>query len=481
MNQVARIQALLNQPFNPNRATGHQANKQMKPFFVGIRKILLALVLYGVLPGAQYVSAQTDTYEYGIQAELSHETEIEYGVMGYSSTPRSDAVARLQASDISGLQFQPARGYLDSLLQALAINPASQLLVFSRTSLNIANIKPQTPRAIYFNDETYVAWVPDSGVIEIASMDPKLGPVFYTLSQNQQTGAKFEHEVSQCLRCHDSYSMTGGGVPRFILGSGYTGANGNLVSHEGWILTDPSTPLQNRWGGWYVSGMHGQQVHLGNIAVNNPADLYQLEKLRTGNIETLDLLLDTRPYLTSYSDIVALMVIEHQVHIQNLITRVNYDVHTALHDTPEFTSATIPENTDIPEPVRRLVEDINEPLVEAMLMTNEVVLSDSITGSSGFREWFESQGPHDSLQRTLRELDLQTRLFRYPLSYQIYSSAFDHLPWPARRQIYLRLAEILTSAENTDGFSHLSGDDRTAILEILHETRPEFTALTGKP
>jgi len=451
----------------------------MKSYAWQIQKLWLTCHLLSVIALVQNVHSQPVEYVYP-QPQDNAETGIEYGVIGYSSTPRSDSIARLRTTrGHDNLQYHPVRGYLDSLLQSLAINPASQILVFSRTSLNIANIKPETPRAIYFNDETYVAWVPDSGVIEIASMDPLLGPVFYTLNQDQQSGVRFDQQDGQCLRCHDSYSMTGGGVPRFILGSGYTGANGHLVSHEGWILTSPSTPLQSRWGGWYVTGKHGKQIHLGNIAVNNPADLYQLDSLRIGNIETLNTLMDSSPYLTGFSDIVALMIIEHQVHIQNLITRVNYDVRAALHNNPELLSTTIPANTVVPAPVSQLVRDISEPLVQAMLMVNEVVLTDTITGSSGFSEWFENQGPHDSQQRSLRKLDLQTRLFRYPLSYLIYSEAFDNLPVLARIQVYRRLVEILGNDNYQDSYSSLSATDKTGILEILKETKPEFVTVTS--
>jgi len=422
-------------------------------------------------------SNQNSSSPYGYDSGT--ESDIEYGVMRYSSTSRTDPIATLGTGNNSGLKFDAERGYLDALLDSLQISPASQVLVFSRTSLNIANITPKTPRAIYFNDTTYVALVPGADVLEIASMDPHLGPVFYTLKQNDQSTPRFEQETSQCLRCHDSYSMTGGGVPRFILGSGYTGANGNLVSHEGWILTDTSTPLESRWGGWYVTGKHGKQVHLGNIAVNDPADLFQLESLRIGNVTSLDTLLNTDPYPARTSDIVALMVIEHQVEVQNLITRVNYDIRSALDGNPELLAAGQDINK-IPEAVARLINDISAPLVGAMLMVDEVPLTDTLEGDPAYAEWFTGLGPFDSQRRSLREFDLKTRLFRYPLSYLIYSAAFDHLPELVKQHVYQRLATILGN-KDTDEFTHLTTADRTAILTILNETKPEFRAAGQNP
>ena len=209
-----------------------------------------------------------------------------------------------------------------------------------------------------------------SGEIEVSAMDADLGPVFYNLVQDP-AAAGLDRQGSQCLRCHDSYSMTGGGVPRFILGSGYTHESGNLVSHEGWILTSPETPLRFRWGGWYVTGSHGNQVHLGNIVVRNTADLYDLEAIRKGNLEDLSGLVDTGRYLSPHSDIVALLVLEHQVHVQNLLTRVNYDARAAL--------ARKQENAGAGERIPAIVE----PLVKAMLMSGEVPLSEPVSGTSG--------------------------------------------------------------------------------------------------
>ena len=452
----------------------------MTPDTCYLRMMSICLIQAILLTGQPVAGQSNDNSSSPYGSVSGTESDIEYGVMRYSTTTRTDPIATLATDNNSGLKFHAERGYLDALLESLQISPASQLLVFSRTSLNIANITPKTPRVIYFNDTTYVAMVPGSGVLEIASMDPHLGPVFYTLEQKEQSKPRFEQQTDQCLRCHDSYSMTGGGVPRFILGSGYTGANGNLVSHEGWILTDTSTPLESRWGGWYVTGKHGKQVHLGNIAVNDPADLFQMESLRIGNITSLETLLNTDPYLAKTSDIVALMVIEHQVEVQNLITRVNYDIRSALDANPELLAESGQDINKIPDAVARLINDISAPLVGALLMVDEEPLTDTLEGAAAYAEWFTGLGPFDNQGRSLREFDLKTRLFRYPLSYLIYSPAFDNLPDLVKQHIYQRLAMILGNKDK-DEFTHLTTADRTAILAILNETKPEFMAASRSP
>lgn len=385
--------------------------------------------------------------------------EAEYPTIPYLRAPRGDAVAALIARLERGetaLDYHPERGYLDSLLSALAIDPASQMLVYSQTSLQSERIGPRTPRAIYFNDDVYVAYV-QQAPIEIASLDPNLGPVFYLLEQNE-AHPKFSAELGRCLSCHDSYSLSGGGAPRFIVGSGYTGTLGQLVSHEGWILVSDRTPLRSRWGGWYVTGRHGDQVHLGNMVVKSLADFDRFEELRVGNRDSLDGLLDVTPYLSDKSDIVALLVFQHQLDVQNLITRLGYDARTPGDKQAE------------------LVAESLDRLLRAMLFVDAVEYTAPISGDAGFVEQFARRAVRDPQGRSLRDFDLTRRLFRYPLSFVIHSPAFDALPDAAQRAFYARLNAVLRGTDASEGFAHLTAEDRSAILEILAATKPEVAA-----
>jgi hypothetical protein len=417
--------------------------------------------------------------------------DVEYPTMHYATAPRSDAIAKLEARLASGavkLELGP-RGYLDSLLAALDIDASSQTLVFSQTSLQSRRINSRTPRAIYFNDDVYVAWV-QNGPLEIASLDPNLGPVFYTLDNGPAPGEKapkrappFERQINRCLGCHDSYSLSGGGVPRFIVGSGYTGPAGNLVSHEGWILVDDSTPLEDRWGGWYVTGKSGDQKHLGNVLIRNQQDFDRLAELRRGNLDTLDGLFDTKPYLTDKSDIVALMILEHQVNAQNAIARVNFDVRTAIDRERGESHAKdgyeIGADQLSPE-TRKAIDDAVEPLVRTLLFAGETQLTAPVSGDPRFIEQFMARAITDPSGRSLRDLDRRSRLFRYPLSYAVYSPAFDALPRAAREAAYRRIAALLRSVQIDPIVARLRPDERTAILEIFAATKKEFAASLGQ-
>ena len=388
--------------------------------------------------------------------------ERDFPAIGYVSTALEDAITKLQErldSGVVALEFNQERGYLDSVLQALELDNSTQLLVFSKSSLQKNLISPSTPRAIYFNDEVYIAWVQDSQVLEIASMDPNLGPVFYTLNQQVTEQPTFERQLHQCLRCHDSYTLTGGGTPRFMMSSGYTGTQGQLFSHEGSIMTTSRTPVRSRWGGWFVTGSHGEQLHLGNVLVESAADLQDANLEKTGNVLNLNSLTNTEPYITDYSDIVALLVIEHQIEVQNLITRVNYHARTALEN----------ETLSSPE-LQNEIASLSEELVRSLFMVGQPAFSSPILGVSGFTEMFNDLGPKDSQGRSLRDLDLTTRLFKYPLSYLVYSDAFAALPQQVKDIVSTRISDVLLGREKSADFDHLTEQDRRAIIEILNAT-----------
>jgi hypothetical protein len=390
-----------------------------------------------------------------VLAQLRYDSE--YPVMGYGKTAPDDAFTRAMAN--AALEHDAlGRGYLDSLLEALDIDPASQTLVFSKTSLKQRFITAENPRSLFFNDEVYVGFVPGSSTLEIAAMDPKLGPVFFDFAQNPDAPARFEQETGRCLRCHDSYSMTGGGVPRFMLSSVLAGPDGNMVSHELSEITNTSTPLERRWGGWYVTGAHGEQKTLGNFIIRDVNVLRQPGFAGIGNLQTLESLVDLSKYARPTSDIVALLVLEHQVEVQNAITRLNYDSRTQLEQGP-LDAATL--------------DTLTQPLLDSLFMANEAPLGAPVTGSSEYAENFVKRGPVDSQGRSLRDFDLQMRTFRYPLSYLIYSDAIAALADPVREHLFGRIKAVLENAPGAPEYSHLNADQRSAIADILRATKPE--------
>jgi hypothetical protein len=409
--------------------------------------------------------------------------DFEYPVIGYAETPTHNAFARLQERMNRGevkLEWRAPRGYLDSLLKALNIDKSSQTLVFSKTSLEIAYITEKTPRAIYFDDETYVAWVQGAPALELMAVDSVIGPVFYTLpNRDPAVAARLNRETLRCLNCHDSFALMGGGVPHFLMVSTYAGIEGEKAQRNASIDTSDATPMKNRWGGWYVTGRHGEQSHLGNIVVRTQEDLDNIDSLRKGNLDTLQGLFDTKPYITDRSDIVALLVLQHQVTLHNFITRANFKARTVVSREIDPSVNPEPSWNDFSPRTQKALQAMLEPLVRALLNANAVTFESPISGNAGFDKWFQKQGPRDRRGRSLRELDLSTRLFRYPLSYLIYSDGFEGLPEYVKRYVYERLAQVLRGEDQSKPFAKLSAADRQAILEILSATKPAFVRTTA--
>ncbi|HVY80503.1 MAG TPA: hypothetical protein VG994_05925 [Steroidobacteraceae bacterium] len=410
----------------------------------------------------------------GAHGALRYDTD--YPAVGYSNEPARNQIARLQSRLERGevqLKFQPPRGYLDSVLAALGIDPSSQTLVYSKTSLQFTLIRAATPRAIYFNDDTYVAWIPGTRFLEIATMDDVLGPVFYTLSNDSPAEVRIDRETSRCLTCHDTWGMAGGGVPRFLFLSTLVDTNGEALTGRPGEDTTDQTPIRDRWAGWYVTGMHGKQQHLGNILAEPGEDPENVDSLRRGNLDTLQGLFDTGPYLTARSDIVALLVFEHQAHIGGYITRANFKSRTLLARNGLDPAGALRWSA-LPPTVQKPLKSMLEALVRGLLFVDASGPEDKITSTSGFDRWFEAQGPRDPKGRSLRELDLRTRLFKYPLSYLVYSGGFEGLPGCDKEYVYTRLADILSGRDNSATYAHLSPEMRADLLEILSATKPPF-------
>ena len=417
-----------------------------------------------------------------VSAPTALRYDTDYPLIGYANRPTHNAIARLQERMDRGevkLKFVPGRGYLDSLLQALGVDPSSQCLVYSKTSLQFELIQAATPRAIYFDDDAYVAWVPETRMIEITAMDSALGPVFYTLPNVDPATTHFDRETTRCLTCHDTFSLMGGGVPRFLFMSSPVTVKGEPLTNQISLETTDATPISERWGGWYVTGNPDNSGHLGNIqisgAVTSPAaEISSLKVKRPGTVDNLDHLFDTKPYLTDHSDIVALLVFEHQVYIEDIITRANYKSRTLVPRANDGQPADNLSWDELPTKAKVMVKAMLEPLTKALALVDSTQLTGKISGNSGFDRWFQAQGPRGPHGHSLRELDLSKRVFRYPLSYMIYSVGFDGLPGYAKEYVYRRLAEILSGRDQSAPYSRISAADRATALQILTATKPDF-------
>ncbi len=344
----------------------------------------------------------------------------------YLRAAAGDAVARLIHDGVK-LDRREGLGYLPSLLEHLGISADSQALVFSKTSFQAEKISPRNPRAIYFNDSAAVGWVRGAPSMEVAAVDPREGVIFYTLDGD---GRFARQEV--CLKCHQGAATMG--VPGLFVGSVFPDISG-MPDRSGAIITDHRTAFADRWGGWYVNAAHGEQPDRANGVARDPSEPQVLNARQ--NLTTLVGEFNPAGYLAPVSDIVALMTFEHQTQAINLMTRVGWEARMGK-----------PVDADI------------DALARYLVFRDEAPLKEPIEGVSTFAKTFPERGPRDRQGRSLRDFDLRTRLFRYPLSYTVYSAQFDALPQAVREALWVRIrAELQERPEAAD------------VLEILRDTK----------
>jgi hypothetical protein len=398
-------------------------------------------------------------------------------------TRSNDPIARLQAQMDSGkitLQHDTTTGYLVSMLRALRIPESTQGFVFSRTSLQTDLISPWSPRALYFNDDVYVGYVQGSEFIEIATVSPTEGAVFYTFNQEPTARPSFKRDDT-CLSCHRS--KTTGGLPGFMVLSSVTDKSGYFLTSRHSGPTADATPIKDRFGGYYVTGRIENGAHSGNVLSSKAfteignratagADLNFTAQSKRDSVGDL---FNTSHYLNKHSDIVALMVLTHQTSVHNTIWRVHDLAVKALREDSAVSrynkDTTFAQTKIVTSP--KLQQAIDQ-LVRELMFVGEAPFDGHMKGTSSFAKDFAALGPHDAKGRSLRDLDLQTKMFRYPVSFLIYSEGFDALPEVTRHAIYKRLRAVLTGEDTNIDFAGISGPDRTAALEILRATKPEF-------
>ncbi len=388
----------------------------------------------------------------------------------YTNGPVDNVVAELNARLEAGeldLRWEGRSGYLRSVLDAFDLRVESQVLAFSPTSFQTEYIEFDNPRAVYFTDNVALGWVRGAEVLEIAAFDRTQGSVFYTLPQTPDEEPRFERRET-CLACHLSWDTLG--VPGLQVMSMFplskdpnAYASGHFVDHR--------SRLEDRWGGWYVTGTHGDTAHMGNVEVKDVDDPHATFGVVPPVLESMEGRFDIEGYPTPYSDIVALLVLDHQVHMTNLITRIGWEARRVAFRESQVAPEDRGRSTDDGR-FREIVDEAAVELVDYLLFVDEAPLPAGIGGASGFAEAFAARGPHDGGGRTLREISLDGRLFRYPCSYLIYSDAFDALPDVALDAIYRRLWAVLSGEVTGSPYDQLTPADRQAIVEILRETKP---------
>ncbi|WP_263378189.1 hypothetical protein [Granulicella paludicola] len=399
--------------------------------------------------------------------------------INYRSEDLHDPVALLQQRLNEGkakLSYDPQFGYLKSVLKELKVPVESQTLVFSKTSFQYKKISPEHPRALYFNDDVYVGKVHDGKAIEIVSFDPVQGAIFYLLDESKVEHPAFQRAELDCTQCHIAAGTRG--VPGVLLRSIYPTETGTQALNSRTSITDQESPLSERWGGWYLTGVKQPATGMANAVVQQTATSTTEPGATSVNLTRLALgTFNHASYLSDESDVVAHLVLAHQTQMHNLITLTNYRTRIALYKAAKRQNATDPNAVQLTDEDREQFQRPAEQLLRYLLFAKEASLSAesaSFDTNSAFAHEFSAHAARDGHGRSLRDFDLHHRIFRYPCSYLIYSDAFDNIPEPAKGYIYHRLLAVLTGQDTSADFAALTEQDRSNILEILLATKPSL-------
>ncbi len=403
------------------------------------------------------------------------EDEYENAPINYSDTQPRDAAQRIEQAQIAGklrITRQDDWSILRQLLRQLGIPFESQVMVFSKTSKQNDRISPATPRVVYFGDNAYAGYAL-GGAIEISTIDPKLGPIFYLVDPHvdEKQPLRFERDQS-CLSCHGGPFSPD--VPGLLVRSVFPGPEGHPIMSQGSTVVDTTTPFADRWGGWYVTGKHGAGRHRGNVVAEENGEAVTMDFEAGANLRSLDKLFDTTPYPRKTSDIVALMVLEHQTSTQNVLTKANQTAMRAMHMQhslqKELGEKVLAEPTGT---ARRIIDHSAEDVIDALLFKDEAALPEGgLEGDPAFQTAFAKSAPQTKDGRSLKDFQLLTRLFKYRCSYMVYSITFQNLIPPLKQTVLAGLWTALEGKEKSGRYDYLADSERHHIQRILATTLP---------
>ena len=392
---------------------------------------------------------------------------------GYFSKDAKDPVTllmkRVQRGEVL-IKEPNGKPLVERLLRELGLNKDTQVLVFSRTSLQRREVSYSNPRALYFNESVYLGWMPN-GRIEIASFDPELGPIFYFQRELDDASSPLLARTRSCLGCHagDDTNFLPGSLGRSV----YPDKSGrSLRSIDDYRRSGHHIPLHDRYGGWFVSGNHGAMRHMGNAIASREGGKITIDREQFANLEKLDRFFSTEAYPAPGSDIAALLVFDHQVTMHHRLVEAAYRARQSLFD-----SKLDPEETDVSKLGKgRSTDEFLEgrdKVVDYLLFRDETPIP-KVSCDPAFRRAFTANRIADSRKRSLKDLRLDGRIFENRCSYMIYSPTFDQFPPMLKGAIYARIHEILTSPTPVEGFDYLGKDEKRRILEILDETKEDL-------
>ena len=348
------------------------------------------------------------------------------------------------------------KAFLLSLLHALDVPASSQMLVFSTTSLQLRLITPANPRALFFNEDVYVGYIP-GGRIEVVSLDPALGGIYYIFDIPRGNEPLRVERSNRCMNCHAAEDT--GHVPGLVIKSVIPGLRGGSLDSFRHGETGHGVPFSTRFGGWYLTGAQNFGPNWGNLIGQLSAEGLTKYPMEPGAR------FDFARYPMANSDVLPQLLHEHQIGFVNRAVAATYHTRSLLAKGPLDNVATADLETQA------------RAFTRYLLFADEVPLPPGgVAGEAAYKTDFlrtRRAGPQGA---ALKDFDLHSRLFRYRCSYMIYGAAFTGLPPDFKQRVYHRLGEALDVARPDAEYAYLPAAEKQAIHRILRATLPDLPA-----
>lgn len=382
----------------------------------------------------------------------------------YSDTASNDPIARI--AEGRGIEGRTPLEKLRFVLKSLEIPEASQILVFSKTSKQNGLIHPGNPRSIFFNENHYVGYVP-GGDIEVIAQDDLLGPIFYLIRAGDGEKPVVMRDTADCLSCHGTARTES--VPGVLVRSVFPDDSGHPLLGLGTFQIDHASPIQERWGGYYVTG-RSSLPHLGNRTYHENDGRSMPDS--SPELETLEGKIDVSNYLKRTSDIVALMVLEHQCQVHNHLVAAAMNYRRVHWLQKSLNPSADPDQGA----AGKLADDAAHKIVDLLLFQTEAPLGENgIEGTAEFQEVFSARFPKSREGRSLADFQLNDRLFKHRCSFMVYSRAFTHLPPRVKAAVISQLRKTLEGRQESHKPLNIKPSECKKILSILADTLPDWT------
>lgn len=394
--------------------------------------------------------------------EEYHFTDLESPAHDYWKRPLKDRFTGMMKDFAEGrvaLDTSSEKAYVESVLKVLEIPATSQMLLFSTTSLQLRLISPRNPRALFFNEDLYLGWMP-GGKIEIVSIDPEIGGIFYIFDIQLDGRPPVPERSARCMNCHANEDTRH--VPGIVIKSVIPGPTGGSIDSYRREDTGHHIPFSDRFGGWHLTGAETMEKHWGNL----------VGRLQNGETLTTPLEpgqnFDWNKYPVATSDVLPQLIHEHQAGFVNRVLEAGYRARYYLHEGRG--------QLRDPKHIETLKQQA-DMLVRYLLFADEAAFPEKgLPGERPYAADFLASKRPDKKGRSLRDLNLKDRMFEYRCSYMIYTDVFQSLPAVFKNHVYRRLGEALNPATGGRDYAYLSNAERTAIREILRETIPDLPA-----